>query len=115
MKGSPRKISWIKGARKEFLKSPAAVQEITIDALTIAAKGEKAAIAKPMKGLGSGIFGIALSYRGDAYRALYAVQIDEDIWVVHAFQKKSRKGIKTPQKDIELIRERLKQLKEQLK
>jgi phage-related protein len=67
------------------------------------------------KGLGSGVFEIALSYRGDAYRALYAVQIDEDIWVVHAFQKKSRKGIKTPQKDIELIRERLKQLKEQLK
>jgi len=115
MKDTTRTISWIKAAQKEFLRFPAGVQEIMTDALTMAAKGEKAAIAKPMKGLGSGIFEIALSYRGNAYRAVYAVQIDEDIWVVHAFQKKSTKGIKTPQTDIDLIRERLKRLKEQLK
>ncbi|ADE13951.1 conserved hypothetical protein [Nitrosococcus halophilus Nc 4] len=59
MKEPPRKISWIKAARKEFLKFPAAVQEIMTDTLTIAAKGEKAAITKPMRGLGSGIFEIA--------------------------------------------------------
>ena len=114
MKAKTRTVSWIKAARKVFLKFPAAVQEIIADALTIAAKGEKAAIAKPMKGLGSGIFEIALPYRGDAYRAVYAVQIDEDIWVVHAFQKKSPSGSKTPQKDIELIRDRLKRLQERL-
>ncbi len=67
---------------------------------------------KPMKGLGSGVYEIALPHRGDAYRAVYAVQIDDDLWVVHAFQKKSTQGIKTPQREIEVIRERIKRLKE---
>jgi len=49
-----------------------------------------------MKGLGSGIYEIALRFRTDAYRAVYAVSLGEDIWVIHAFQKKSRSGIKTP-------------------
>lgn len=84
-------------------------------ALTMAAEGGKADIAKPMKGLGSGVFEIALPYRSDAYRVVYAVQLDQVIWVVHAFQKKSTTGIKTSKKDIELVRERLKRLKEQLR
>lgn len=74
-----RSISWIKAARKEFLKFPAAVQETVSDALTIAAAGEKAIMAKSMKGMGSGVFEIAVPYRGDAYRAVYALQIQEDI------------------------------------
>ncbi len=68
-----------------------------------------------MKGLGSGVFEVALPYRSDAYRVVYAVQVDEAIWVVHAFQKKSTTGIKTPQKDINLVRERIKRLKEELR
>ena len=83
--------------------------------MTVAAEGGKADIAKPLKGLGSGVFEIALPYRSDAYRVIYAVQLDEAIWVVHAFQKKSTKGIKTPQKDIDLIKARhLKNLNEQV-
>lgn len=108
-----RRISWIKAAFKEFSTFPQAVQEQIKFALQIAARGETADSAKPMKGLGSGVFEIALPYRGDAYRAVYAVQIGEDLWVVHAFQKKSTQGIKTPQREIEVIRERLKRLKEQ--
>ncbi len=84
-------------------------------ALTIAAESGKADIAKPMKGLGSGVFEIALPFRSDAYRAVYAVQLDQAIWVIHAFQKKSTTGIKTSKNDIELVRERLKRLKEQLR
>ncbi len=84
-------------------------------ALTVAAEGSKADIAKPMKGLGSGVFEVALPYRSDAYRMVYAVQLDEAIWIVHAFQKKSTTGIKTPQKNIELVRERIKRLKEALR
>jgi len=84
-------------------------------ALTIAAEGSKSDIAKLMKGLGSGIYEIALGYRSDAYRAVYAVKLGEDIWVVHAFQKKSTKGIKTPKREIDLIRTRISQLKEQLR
>jgi phage-related protein len=65
-----------------------------------------------MHGLGSGVFEIALPYRGNAYRAVYAVQMGEDVWVIHAFQKKSTQGIKTPTPEIDLIRERLKRLRE---
>jgi phage-related protein len=51
---------------------------------------------------------------GDAYRAVYAVQLGDDLWVVHAFQKKSKSGIKTPKQDVDLLWERIKRLKEQL-
>jgi phage-related protein len=61
-----------------------------------------------------GVFEIALKHRGDAFRVLYAVKIGADIWVVHAFQKKSKTGIKTPQMEVGLIRERLRLLKEAL-
>jgi phage-related protein len=83
--------------------------------VTIGAEGGKADLAKPMYGLGSGVFEIALPFRGDAYRVVYAVQLAEEIWVVHAFQKKSTQGIKTPQREIDLIRDRLKRLKEMLR
>ena len=65
-----------------------------------------------MKGLGSGVFEIALAHRGDAFRLVYAIQLGDDLWVVHAFQKKSNQGIKTPQREIDLIKDRLKRLKE---
>ena len=55
-----------------------------------------------------------MRHRGDAFRLVYAVQLDADIWVLHAFQKKSKSGIKTPRPDIELIQERIRRLKEQL-
>jgi phage-related protein len=57
---------------------------------------------------------IALPCRSDAYRVVYAVQIGDAIWVVHAFQKKSTKGIATPRKEVELIKTRLKRLKEMM-
>jgi phage-related protein len=83
--------------------------------LTIAAEGDKADIAKPMLGLGSGVFEIALRYRSDAFRVVYAVQIAEEIWVIHSFQKKSTQGIKTPQHEIDLIKDRLRRLREMLR
>jgi len=70
---------------------------------------------KPMQGLGSGVFEIALTFKGDAFRVVYTVQPGDDIWVVHAFQKKSTKGIKTPKHEIDLIKDRLKRLKEMLR
>jgi phage-related protein len=85
------------------------------DALTIAAEGGKSDKAKPSKGVDGGVFEIALKYRGDAFRAFYAVKIDTDIWVIHVFQKKSKSGIRTPQMEVDLVRERLKRLKEDLK
>ena len=110
-----RSICWISGARKDFGKFPSEARSICLAALTIAAEGAKADVARPMKGLGSGVFEIALPYRGNAFRLVYAVQLGDDIWVVHAFQKKSTQGIKTPKRDIDLIKDRLRQLKELLK
>jgi phage-related protein len=107
-----RRISWVKPALKAFGTFPQAVQEQMKFALEIAAVGQMADIAKPMKGLDSGVFEIALPHRGDAYRAVYAVKIGTDLWVVHAFQKKSTQGIKTPKHEIDVIRERLTRLKE---
>jgi phage-related protein len=83
-------------------------------ALTVAAQGGKAEIAKPLHGLGSGVMEIALRHRGDAYRVIYVLQLAEAVWVVHAFQKKSKTGVKTPQPEIDLIRARLNRIKEGL-
>src|SRR5712691_13137403 len=99
-----RPVSWIKEALREFETFPDGVRSTCLTALTIAGEGSKADIAKPMRGLGSGVVEIALPFRGDAFRVVYAVQLAEDIWVVHAFQKKSTQGIKTPQREIDLIK-----------
>src|ERR1017187_8389396 len=109
-----RPVSWIGAALKEFKKFPLDAQTTCLTALTIAAEGGKADIAKPMHGFGSGVFEIALPLQGDAFRVVYAVQLAEEIWVLHAFQKKSTQGIKTPKREVDLIGERLKRLKEML-
>ena len=109
-----RPVSWIKLALREFETFPDGARSICLTALTIAAEGGKADIAKPMRGLGSGVLEIALAFRGEAFRVVYTVQLGEDIWVVHAFQKKSKRGIKTPQPEIDLVKDRLKRLKEML-
>ncbi len=109
-----RPVSWIRAALKEFEAFPEGARSICLAALTIAAEGGKADIAKPMHGLGSGVFEIALPFRGDAFRVVYALQLADEIWVVHAFQKKSTQGIKTPKREIDLIKDRLQRLKEML-
>jgi phage-related protein len=110
-----RPVSWIRAALREFETFPEGARSICLAALTIAAEGGKADIAKPMKGIGAGVFEIALPFKGDAFRVVYAVQLGDDIWVVHAFQKKSTQGIKTPKHEIDLIKDRLKRLKEMLR
>ncbi len=109
-----RPISWIKAARKDFEAFPEEAQVRVLQALTIAAEGAMADIAKPLKGFGSGVFEVALPYRREAYRVVYAVQIGTDVWVLHAFQKKSKVGIKTPKEELEVVRQRLQRLKEVL-
>jgi len=110
-----RPVSWLKAALKEFQTYPEGARSICLTALTMAAEGGKSDIAKPMHGMGAGVFEIALRFKGDAFRVVYAVQLAEEIWVVHAFQKKSTQGIKTPQREIELAKARLKNLKEMLR
>jgi phage-related protein len=109
-----RSVSWVKAALKDFETFPEGARSICLAALTIAAEGGKADIVKPMRGLGAGVFEVALPFRGNAFRVVYAVQLADDIWVVHAFQKKSTQGIKTPTHEVDLIKDRLKRLKEML-
>ena len=110
-----RPVSWIKAALREFETFPEGAKSICLAALTIAAEGGKANNAKPMHGMGSGVFEIALAFQGDAFRVVYAVRFTDEIWVVHAFRKKSTQGIKTPKREVDLVKERLKRLKEMLR
>ena len=110
-----RPVSWVSAARKAFKCFPEGAQVICVSALTIAAEGGKATIANPMKGLGSGVFEIALPYRGNAFRIVYVVPLGDEIWVVHAFQKKSTHGVTTPHHEIDLVKDRIKRLKEYLR
>ena len=110
-----RPVSWLTPARKAFEGFPVGARQIMMDALSVAAEGGMARIAKPMKGLGSGVFEVVLPFRGKAFRVVYAVQLADELWVVHAFQKTSMQGIKTPKHEIDLIKDRLKRLKEMLR
>lgn len=109
-----RTISWIKAARKDFEAFPARAIDRALDALTIVADGGTPDVAKPLAGLGTGVWELAIKERGDAYLVVYALQLGDDVWVVHAFQKKSTKGISTPRHEIDLVRDRIKRLKEML-
>jgi phage-related protein len=110
-----RPISWIKAARKDFEKFPVEAQDSCLAALADAVEGGKSEFAKPLHGLGTGVMEIALPYRGNAFRVVYALQLADAIWVVHAFQKKSTHGIRTPPHEIELVKSRLRQVREMLR
>ena len=108
-----RPVSWVKDARKAFEVFPDGVRLDILRALTVASEGQKADIAKPMTGLGSGVYEIALRFKSDAYRVVYVVKLDDNVWVVSAFKKKSTTGIATPKREIDLIRARIKELRGQ--
>ncbi len=75
----PQPISWIKAAQKAFTRFPVDSQDQMMPALRLAATGRKSNIAKPLKGFGSGVLEVALPYRGDDYRTVYAVQLGDDL------------------------------------
>ena len=107
-----RPIVWMKAARRDFGDFPDKARDRLLDALTVVAEGCMPSIAKPLTGFGSGVLELALAFRGDAFRVVYAVQLGADVWVIHAFQKKSKTGTKTPKHEIDLIHARLRRLKE---
>jgi phage-related protein len=109
-----RPVLWMDAALKDFMCFPEEARRKCLRALTVAAEGFMPLAAKPLRGFGAGVFEVAQRVRGDAYRVVYAVQLGEAIWVVHAFQKKSTRGIKTPKHEIDLAKARLKRLKEGL-
>jgi phage-related protein len=101
-------LDWIGSSKRDFLKFPEPVKDELGNALGIAQFGGKHPAAKPWRGEGPGVFEIVEDRDGNTYRAVYTVRFREVIYVLHAFQKKSPKGIKTAQSDVELIRRRLK-------
>ncbi len=107
-----RSFLWMKAALKDFNAFPVGARAEMTRALTAVGEGGKPEIAKPLTGLGLGVWELALRHRGDAFRVVYALQLADEIWIVHAFQKKSKSGIATPKAEIDLVRERIKRLKE---
>jgi phage-related protein len=101
-------LFWIGSAKSDLLDFPEAVKDEIGVALSVAQFGGKHPSAKPWKGEGAGVLEIVEGYRGDTYRAVYTVKFENAAYVLHAFQKKSPKGIKTAQTDVELVSRRLK-------
>lgn len=101
-----RPVIWLGNSKTNLLDFPKDAQKLIGDELQMMQFGGMPKDAKPFKGFGSGIFEIALRYATDAYRVVLAVKLGDKIYVLHAFQKKSKKGIATPKSDVELIRKR---------
>jgi phage-related protein len=99
---------WVGSAKADLLEFPEAVKDEIGVALSVAQFGRKHRVAKPWKGEGPGVLEVVADHRGDTYRAVYTVRFEEAIYVLHAFQKKSPKGIKTSRADASLIHQRLK-------
>jgi phage-related protein len=102
-----RPLLWMASSRRDYAEFPPAVQETVGFELFLAQTGQHPPSAKPLKGFGSGVVEIVEDFDGSAYRAVYTVRLDNAVYVLHCFNKKSKRGIKTPQSDIELIRRRL--------
>jgi phage-related protein len=101
-------LDWVGSSKKDFLAFPEPVKDEMGNALGLAQFGGKHPSAKPWKGEGPGVFELVEGYDGNAYRAVYTVRFKEVVYVLHAFQKKSPKGIKTAELDVELVARRLK-------
>jgi phage-related protein len=106
-------VEWVGSSLEDLKEFPAGVQQVFGYALYLAQCSEKHPSAKPLKGFkGAGILEIVEDFDGDTYRAVYTVKLAGVIYVLHAFQKKSKRGIATPKQEIDLIEARLKRARE---
>jgi phage-related protein len=107
-----RPLVWLRNTRSNVQAFPAGAKKIIGDELQLIQFGGMPKDAKPFKGVGSGVIEIALRHDAEAYRTVLAVQLGRKIYVLHAFQKKAKKGIATPKHDVELIKQRYKEARE---
>ena len=106
---SPKSLFWIGSSREDLKEFPKNVRVIIGQALYAAQHGEKHIHAKPLKGFkGAGVLEVVEHFDRDAYRAVYTVKFSDRVYVLHAFQKKAKKGIATPKAEIDLVEARLK-------
>ena len=103
-----RPLFWEGSSKKDFKEFPIPVQKDMGVALFVVQLGRTPDSSKPWKGLGSGVYELVEDHRGNTFRAVYTVRVGDAIHVLHAFQKKSKSGISTPQPDVNLIEKRLK-------
>jgi phage-related protein len=101
-------VVWVGDSLRVLRTFPAPVQDEVGYALFLAQRGEKHESAKPLKGFGAGVLEIVSDHRGDTFRSVYTVRLGERVFVLHAFQKKSKRGAATPQAELEMIKRRLK-------
>jgi len=102
-------ITWVGSSKKDLLGFPDEVKRMMGHALYLAQQGDKHVDAKPLKGFGGAkTLEVVEDHEGDTYRAVYTVRFEGVVYVLHCFQKKSKKGIATPKPDIDLIKQRLK-------
>lgn len=102
-------LLWVGSSKADLQSFPGPVRREVGFALFLAQSGEKALKAKPLRGFGgAGVLEVVSDYDGDTFRAVYTLKFAKVVFVLHAFQKKSRKGIATPKSDIDLIKQRLK-------
>ncbi len=108
---SPSKpVIWVGSSREDLRKFPEPVQDHMGYALYVAQQGGKHRDAKVLAGFGSaGAVEVVKDHRGDTYRAIYSLRFAEAVYVLHAFQKKSKTGSKTPRRDLEMIQKRLRE------
>lgn len=105
---TPKPVRWIGSSRRDLRATPEQVRRNIGQALYAAQQGETDPAAKPLKGFGgTRVMEIVERDRSGAYRAVYTAQLADAIYVLHVFQKKSKRGIATPRHDIDLIRRRL--------
>jgi phage-related protein len=104
-----RPVEWIGSSYKDFIAFPDDVQDHIGYALYVAQIGDKHEDAKPLKGFGgAGVLEVVSDYASDTFRAVYTVKFETAIYVLHAFQKKSKSGRRTPAVDMDLIARRMK-------
>jgi len=107
-----RPVVWLGDSKRSLRDFPDGAQKLLGDELQLIQFGGMPRDAKPFKGIGSGVFEIALRYASDAYRVVLAVQIGRQIYILHAFQKKSKRGTETPKRDVDLIKRRYNEAQE---
>ena len=108
MNGAERPVVWLGSCRRDLRSFPREVRREIGAALYAAQQGDTDPAAKPMKGFGgASVLEIVSDYQGDAWRAVYTIRFREAVYVLHVFQKKSKRGIATPKQEIEVIKRRL--------
>ena len=116
MDKSYKHVLWVGSSKKDLMAMPDEVKSAFGFALYLAQQGKKHQNAKPLKGFsGAGVLEVVEDCLGDTFRAVYTVKIAENIYVLHCFQKKSKRGIETPKQEIDLIRDRLKMAQDHAK